>query len=357
MAEFEASIAEECVRQGFYFGVEPHYLLAVAKVRSGISSGDDGERKGPFRLTQAQWDANSKDDGFDIHFTPAQISSPLRQCAVFALMTNRAFNEFVKSNNRNPNTKELYSLEFPGADTSGLQKALDDTAALIGPAAAILDDPPSVHTLANPDQPTSPNPNQPTSRAGMKPVIQRLLDANLQRAQNMQINADRIPEADRVARRLVAPAAKQQYQAISATTLVPWFAIAVIHEREASQDFSKNIGQGDPWNRVSTHEPRGRGPFNSFEEAAVDALTNCPPFAARWKDWTFGGAVTLLEQYNGLGYAHRNLPSPYIWAATNQYVSGKFVADHDFRPDVVDRQLGCAALLVRMKLADSTIVI
>ena len=31
-----ASVAEECVRQGFYFGVEPHFLLAVAQFRSGI---------------------------------------------------------------------------------------------------------------------------------------------------------------------------------------------------------------------------------------------------------------------------------------------------------------------------------
>jgi len=130
-----ASIAEECVRQGVYFGVEPHYLLAVAEVRSGISSDDDGVRKGLFRLTQAEWDANSNDDEFDIHFTSAQISSPLRQCAAFALMTNRAFSAFVKANNRNPSTKELYLQQFPASDTTGLQKALDDTAALIGPAA------------------------------------------------------------------------------------------------------------------------------------------------------------------------------------------------------------------------------
>ena len=99
-------------------------LLAAAQAcRSGISSDDDGDRKGLFRLTQAEWDANSNDDDFDIHFTPAQISSPLRQCAVFALMTNRAFSAFVKANNRNPSTKELYLQQFPGADTTGLQKS------------------------------------------------------------------------------------------------------------------------------------------------------------------------------------------------------------------------------------------
>jgi putative chitinase len=166
-------VAEECARQGFYFGVEPHYLLAVAQLRSEISSDDDGVRKGPFRLTQNEWDANSNDDDFDIHFTPTQISSPLRQCAVFALMTNRAFSTFVKANNRNPSTKELYLQQFPGVDTTGLQKALDDTAALIGPAAdAALDEPQAVSILPNPETPTSgppvitPDPIPPVPVAG-----------------------------------------------------------------------------------------------------------------------------------------------------------------------------------------------
>ncbi|HET7679893.1 MAG TPA: glycoside hydrolase family 19 protein [Xanthobacteraceae bacterium] len=155
-----ASVAEECVRQGVYIGVEPHYLLAVAQLRSGISSDDDGERKGLFRLTQAEWDANSNDDDLDIHFTPVQISSPLRQCAVFAVMTSRAFNAFAKANNRNPSTKELYLQQFPGADTTNLQRALDDTAALIGPAAdAVLDEPQAVSTLPAPDKPTPGPPN------------------------------------------------------------------------------------------------------------------------------------------------------------------------------------------------------
>jgi hypothetical protein len=35
-----------------------------------------------------------------------------------------------------------------------------------------------------------------------------------------------------------------------------------------------------------------------------------------------GGALTLLEQYNGLGYANRGLPSPYIWSGTDRYLKG-----------------------------------
>lgn len=162
-------------------------------------------------------------------------------------------------------------------------------------------------------------------------------------------------DASNVARRLVAPAAKARYQAISKSTGVPWFIIAVIHERESGQDWSKSLAQGDPWSKVSTHTPSGRGPFSSFERAAVDALVECAPHAAKWKDWSSGGSLTLLEQYNGLGYANRGLPSPYIWAGTDQYLRGKYVADGVYDPNVVDQQLGCAALLKAMIALDPTI--
>jgi hypothetical protein len=106
---------------------------------------------------------------------------------------------------------------------------------------------------------------------------------------------------------------------------------------------------------VSTHVPKGRGPFTSWEEAAIDALANCPPHAARWRDWSAGGALTLLESYNGLGYARHGLASPYLWAGTDQYSRGKYVADGRFDPQVIDLQPGCAALLRAMAELDASI--
>lgn len=156
-----------------------------------------------------------------------------------------------------------------------------------------------------------------------------------------------------VAKRLVA--AKSRYQTIEARTGVPWFVIAVIHQRESSQNFARSLAQGDPWNVVSTHVPKGRGPFASFEDAAIDALAICPPYAARWKDWTPGGTMTLLEQYNGLGYANKGIPSPYVWSGTDQYKRGKYVADGVFDAAAVDRQLGCAGLILAMQAIDPTI--
>jgi lysozyme family protein len=176
-------------------------------------------------------------------------------------------------------------------------------------------------------------------------------------AANSKRWADAKPTRDfsGIAKRLVEPAAKARYQAVAARTGVPWFAIAVIHERECSQSWGGSLAQGDPWNRKSVHVPAGRGPFKSWEDCAVDALVNCAPYAARWKDWSIGGLLTLLEQYNGLGYAARGLPSPYIWSGTDQYHSGKYIRDGVFDPNAVDAQLGCAGLLLAMAALDSEV--
>ena len=165
----------------------------------------------------------------------------------------------------------------------------------------------------------------------------------------------RLQEFDAAAARLIA--AKARYCAVEKKTGVPWFVIAVIHQRESSQSFARSLAQGDPWDRVSVHVPKGRGPFASWEEAAVDALVNCAPYAATNRDWSVSGILTLLERYNGLGYFNRGLPSPYLWAGTDQYVAGKYVADGVFDAAVVDRQLGCAGLLKAMAARDGAVAL
>ncbi|MGY4224313.1 lysozyme family protein [Bradyrhizobium sp. USDA 4503] len=181
----------------------------------------------------------------------------------------------------------------------------------------------------------------------------------LKRANDSRWSHARITRASstftQVATRLVAPAAKARYLAVASRTGVPWFVIAVIHERECSQSWAGSLAQGDPWNKRSVHVPAGRGPFKSWEDCAVDALVNCAPYAARNKDWSIGGILTLLEQYNGLGYASRGRPSPYIWAGTDQYVSGKYVRDGVYDPNAVDQQLGCAGMLQAMMRLDASI--
>lgn len=182
-----------------------------------------------------------------------------------------------------------------------------------------------------------------------------------------KILPSRLIEVDSVAKRLCAVEAKARYQEIEKTTGVPWFVIAVIHERESSQDFTRQLGQGDPLDQVSRHVPRGMGPYynhptdpplqDAFYRCAVDTLENTPPYAARWKDWSAGGTLTLLITYNGTGYwfYHNHEPSPYDWGATDQEVRGKYTSDGNFDATEMDTQIGCAAMLKRMIVIDSTI--
>ncbi len=183
-----------------------------------------------------------------------------------------------------------------------------------------------------------------------------LIDQNNKRWIGVEFHEEQMAAARRVAKRLCADKAKSVYLALEHATTVPWYVIAMIHEREASQSWAANIAQGDPWNRVSIHVPKGRGPFSSFFDAAVDALTKCAPFAAKWKDWSIGGLLTLLELYNGIGYEkYHHMASPYLWAGSNRYTRGKYVSDGHFDPNVVDTQLGCAVLYKAMTEIDGSI--
>lgn len=145
---------------------------------------------------------------------------------------------------------------------------------------------------------------------------------------------------------------RARYEQVAKATGVPWDVIGVIHYRESSLNFAgvlhngqKIIGTG----KKTTLVPKGRGPFSTWEEAAIDALMNAGPKIGLNKDWSIAGTLEALERYNGLGYRTRGLPSPYLWAGTDQYVKGKFVADGKFDPSHVDQQLGVAALLMKLR--------
>ena len=197
--------------------------------------------------------------------------------------------------------------------------------------------------------------------------IPQLIVENQARWLKCQITPRRAAEVNAVAQRLVAPMAKSIYQRIEQITgtelyrgiayrSVPWFVIAVIHEREADQNWDCSIAQGDSWKAVSRHVPKGRGPFQSFDEAAQDALCACAPHAASWRDWSAGGTLTILEEYNGMGYEDYHAEaSPYLWGATDQEEWGKYTNDGHWA-HVWDTQVGCAAMLKAMMALDESIM-
>ena len=195
----------------------------------------------------------------------------------------------------------------------------------------------------------------------------KIIQANSGHWSKCEITPSRLREVMEVAARLVEEDAKFRYQAVETATGVRWYAVAVIHEREASQSWKTQLGQGDPLHEVSRNVPRGRGPFldhdgdgpghDAWHRSALDALIDCPPFASRWKDWTPGGTLTLLELYNGIGYElYHHESSPYVWASTTQQQRGKYTGDGDYDASAWDNQLGCAAMLKGMIQLDKSIV-
>ena len=149
-----------------------------------------------------------------------------------------------------------------------------------------------------------------------------------------------------------------------------WVFIAVTHERESGGNFNTHLGQGDPLtdrhgNPIKTvHVPAGRGPFTgpeAFENAAVDALWYCAPYAAKSnKDWSISGMLTYDERFNGLAYANAGRPSPYVWSDTTVYdpptgPGGKVLVDHGPITLTVDKQIGVAALYLKIDALDDTI--
>lgn len=163
-------------------------------------------------------------------------------------------------------------------------------------------------------------------------------------------------EIEKTAKRLYARKA-QYYDPIEKKTGVPWYMVAVIDERESGarggvlHNGEMIIGTG----RKTKLVPAGRGPFSTWEAAAVDALTMTGKnFDQVPRDkWTIELVLYCLESYNGWGYRmyHPKTPSPYVWSCTNVYDDsprGKYVSDGKWGAGVTDTQIGCAPILKQL---------
>lgn len=144
------------------------------------------------------------------------------------------------------------------------------------------------------------------------------------------------------ARRIVANRAR--YQSLEAKTSVPWWWIAVAHNLEGGGSFDTYLGNGQKLSQRTTIKPKGRGPFKSFEEGALDAIY-LKGFE-KIKSWDVARALYHWEEFNGFGYISKKINSPYVWSMTPLYTKGKYVADHVYDPDAVSEQVGAAAMLL-----------
>lgn len=144
------------------------------------------------------------------------------------------------------------------------------------------------------------------------------------------------------------------YEPVSQAVGCPWWVVACIHNQECGSDVGKFkavlhngeriVGTG----KKTTLVPKGKGPFATWEAAAIDALGGKGALAK--KAWDIGSALNFLETFNGLGYRRKKVPSPYLWSYTDQYVKGKYVADGVYDANAVSKQSGVAAIMKALKV-------
>ena len=143
-------------------------------------------------------------------------------------------------------------------------------------------------------------------------------------------------------------ASKKRYQVVSENCQFPIDLLFALHYREASCSFAgvlhngeKIIGTGKKTKLV----PAGRGPFESWEEAAIDAIMMKKSLFP--SEWTLANKLAFAERFNGLGYRKTGELSPYVFAGTNFHdETGKYVADGKYSSTAPEKQLGVAAILL-----------
>lgn len=124
--------ADQCVTFGLLYGVNAHYVMAVAMLRSKLNDDVVGGQNGPYLWTQAEWDANPdiKNPALGNPFVSGDLSDWRAQVDVFVLMTLRQFTALQATLGQNPSALQLYQSQWPGESgpvVDNLQKSCDNT--------------------------------------------------------------------------------------------------------------------------------------------------------------------------------------------------------------------------------------
>lgn len=131
---------------------------------------------------------------------------------------------------------------------------------------------------------------------------------------------------------------KDRFLALQSLCGVPALWVMPVFEREEPR-FDRYLGNGDRLDHPTTHVPRGRGPFASWEEGAVDALKLDHITAVT--SWSWQMACYEWERWNGFGPREHGRETGYNWSGTDQYEGGKYTGDGVWSRGTWDVQLGC----------------
>lgn len=109
------NFARQCWWERLNSDVNPYYLVAVAELRSKIAGGQEAGSIGPFRFTQAEWNAGRIDAQFGLGtFRERDIADWRMQCVMFGLMAHRAEAALTSALTRQPSWAELYLAQMIG---------------------------------------------------------------------------------------------------------------------------------------------------------------------------------------------------------------------------------------------------
>jgi lysozyme family protein len=146
---------------------------------------------------------------------------------------------------------------------------------------------------------------------------------------------------------------KPYYEEVSARTGVPIVWLMAINERESGSNLHDYLGNGEPLSRRTTLVPKGRGPFDSWAAGAIDAIQL--DHINEVSVWSWPRSLYEGEAWNGFGPRSHGRHTGYLWAGTNIYDGGKYVADGVWEYDEFDHQLGLVPLMAALIAVDPSL--
>lgn len=176
----------------------------------------------------------------------------------------------------------------------------------------------------------------------------------------VRMEITRKAEVERTAQKLLVYVDQGRYDEACLKSGVPVVVAAASFEREASSNFHLSPAQGDPLWEKSVHVPRGLGPYidahnpnlddwkRAWGHAAADAYHIDRLDQVGSINWSWERACFEEELFNGFGPRYHGKNSGYLWAGTNIYTGGKYIADGVWSASAIDSQLGVVPVMFAM---------
>lgn len=142
---------------------------------------------------------------------------------------------------------------------------------------------------------------------------------------------------------------RADYTRVEMLTGVPWFFVAIVHALEGGGDFGTWLANGDPLSAPTRQVPAGLGKGRElplkWSDAAAISLEH--QGLSQETDWSLVGICFQAEAFNGFGYRSKGINSPYLYAQSNLWTRGKYVADGAYDKNAGSSQIGFLSYLKR----------